>query len=181
MSTPFVETLSPPKLENLHCSSIEAHDDRRDLSEADHVSNVSSSSYNANSSKGLSPILECSDEDAKTASSKTSSHSSGLSGKSTAATLQSAIHQAEASFVPEPSSDTLEAQNRSMDITVHDMNGSVLKKINPFDPYLCSQLLAQLRQPVNAFPGFHDVKEKNLPKFTSNKNVDIEYELLKCL
>lgn len=55
-STPFVESLSPPKLENLHCSTIQAHDDGREVSQQDHASNISSSSYNANNSKGNSKI-----------------------------------------------------------------------------------------------------------------------------
>ena len=63
VSTPFVENLSRPKLETLHCCSIQAYDERHDVSE--NPSNVSRSSYNANNSKVLSPILECSDEDAK--------------------------------------------------------------------------------------------------------------------
>ena len=88
VSTPFVENLNPPMLETLHCSSIEAYEGRQcDVSE--NSSNVSSSSYNANSSKVLSPILECSDEDAKTASSKGSSHSSGVFTKSNVQTTQS--------------------------------------------------------------------------------------------
>lgn len=86
MSTPFVENMKPPILETLQCSSIEAHDDRTDA-----TPNVSSSSYNANTSKGLSPILECSDEDAKTGSSRGSSHSSGISVKSNVHTSKSVV------------------------------------------------------------------------------------------
>ena len=44
--------------------------------------NVSSMSYNANSSKVFSPILECSDEDAKNVSLKAPSYSSGVLTKS---------------------------------------------------------------------------------------------------
>ncbi len=98
MSTPFTESLSPPKLENLHCSSIQAHDERQDVSA--HASNVSSASYNADSSKGLSPILECSDEDAKSGSSKGSSHSSGLLVKSNVQSTHSmTTNQTEATLV----------------------------------------------------------------------------------
>ena len=86
VSTPFVENLSPPKLETLHCSSIQAYGDRHDVSE--NSLNVSSSSYNANNSKVLSPILECSDEDAKNVSLKTSSYSSGVLTKSNVHTIQ---------------------------------------------------------------------------------------------
>ena len=85
VSTPFVENLSPPKLETLHCCSIQAYDERHDVSE--NLSNVSSSSYNANNSKVLSPILECSDEDAKNVSLKTS-YSSGVLTKSNVHTIQ---------------------------------------------------------------------------------------------
>lgn len=97
VSTPFVENFIPPKLETLHCSSIQAYDERHEASE--NPSNVSSSSYNANSSKVLSPILECSDEDAKTASSKGSSHSSGVLTKSNIQTTQPlSISQADDAF-----------------------------------------------------------------------------------
>jgi hypothetical protein len=60
-----------------------------------------------------------------------------------------------------------------MDITVHDMNGTVLKKINPFDPELCNQLLSQLPLPITSFPGYHDFKENVLPKFASKKVVPL--------
>ena len=86
VSTPFVENLSPPKLETLHCSSIQAYDERHDVEE--NPSNVSSSSYNANNSKVLSPTLECSDEDAKNVSLKASSYSSGVLTKSNVHTMQ---------------------------------------------------------------------------------------------
>ena len=83
VSTPFVENLSPPKL---HCSSIQAYDERHDVSE--NPSNVSSLSYNANNSKVFSPILECSDEDAKNVLLKASSYSSGVLTKSNVLTIQ---------------------------------------------------------------------------------------------
>ena len=86
MSTPFVQCLSPPKLDNLQCSSIQPHDEKQ----IDLPTNVSTSSYNANSSKGLSPILECSDEDGKTGSSKGSLSSTSLS-KSNVHTTQSSL------------------------------------------------------------------------------------------
>ena len=86
VSTPFVENLSPPKLETLHCSSIQAYDERHDVSE--NPSNVSSLSYNANNSKVFSPILECSDEDAKNVLLKASSYSSGVLTKSNVHTIQ---------------------------------------------------------------------------------------------
>ena len=106
MSTPFEENLSPPKLENLHCSSIQAHDEKPDVSE--NASNVSSS-YNANNSKGLSPILECSDEDGKSGSSKGSSHVSGLLGKSNVQTTHSVIvDQTEANFGQDTAAHTSE-------------------------------------------------------------------------
>ena len=97
MSTPFVENLSPPKLETLHCSSIQAYDERHDVSE--NPSNVSSLSYNANNSKVLSPILECSDEDAKNVLLKASSYSSGVLTKSNVHTIQLvSTSQADAAF-----------------------------------------------------------------------------------
>ena len=60
-----------------------------------------------------------------------------------------------------------------MDVTVHDMNGSVLKKINPFDPELCNNLLAHLARPVTSSSGYHDLKGNRLPKFVSNQIVVI--------
>ena len=53
------------------------------------------------------------------------------------------------------------------------MNGSVLKKINPFDPNLCNKLLTKLPHPVNSFLGYHDLRggENGLPKFAVNKIV----------
>ena len=85
VSTPSVENLSPPKLETLHCSSIQAYNERHDVSE--NSLNVSSSNCNANNSKVLSPILECSDEDAKNVSLKASSYSSGVLTKSNVHTI----------------------------------------------------------------------------------------------
>ena len=60
-----------------------------------------------------------------------------------------------------------------MDITVHDMNGTFLKIINPFDPNLCNELLAQLPTPVTSFSGYHDFRKIVLPKFATNKVVAI--------
>lgn len=116
--------------------------------------------------------MECSDEDAKTGSSKgsTSSHSSGMLTKSHPPTTQSfAGNQTGTPFVQDKICQRTELQNRSMDITVHDINGSILKKINPFDPELCNQLLAQLPQPVSSFSGYRDLKENVLPKLVTNK------------
>jgi hypothetical protein len=113
MSTPFEENLSPPKLESLHCSSIQPHDEKQDVPE--HASNVSTSSYNADNSKGLSPILERSDEDAKNGSSKGSSHLSGLLVKSNVQTTQSMItNQTEATFGHDMPSHTSEVLNYEM-------------------------------------------------------------------
>jgi hypothetical protein len=106
ISTPFGGNLSPPKLENLHCSSIQAHDERRDVTE--HASAVSES-YNANNSKVLSPIWECSDEDPKSGLSKASSHVSGLSVKSSVQTTHSVIaEQTEATFAHDTTTNTSE-------------------------------------------------------------------------
>ena len=60
-----------------------------------------------------------------------------------------------------------------MDITVHDMNGSVLIRINPFDVNLCNKLLATFLHSVNSFLGYHDLKasENSLAKFAVNKTV----------
>ena len=60
-----------------------------------------------------------------------------------------------------------------MDITVHDMNGSVLNRINPFDVNLCNKLLATFPHSVNSFPGYHDLKasENGLKRFAVNKTV----------
>ena len=60
-----------------------------------------------------------------------------------------------------------------MDITVHDMNGSVLNKTNPFDVNLCYKLLATFSHSVNSFLGYHDLKasENSLTRFAVNKAV----------
>ena len=60
-----------------------------------------------------------------------------------------------------------------MDITVHDMNGGVLNRINPFDVNLCNKLLATFPHSVNSFLGYHDLKasENSLTRFAVNKTV----------
>ncbi len=51
------------------------------------------------------------------------------------------------------------------------MNGTVLTKINPFDPDLCNELLSQLPRPVTSFSRYHNFKENTLPKFAPNADV----------
>ncbi|XP_028414108.1 mitotic checkpoint serine/threonine-protein kinase BUB1-like isoform X2 [Dendronephthya gigantea] len=173
-STPFSSNLSPPKLENLHCSRIQANDDETNVSKV--TNPTSNSPYNANNSKGLSPILECSDEDAKTGSSKgSSSYLPGLSAQTTQPTIVSQAN----TMLQDGTTNLSEGPNKNMDITVHDMNGTFLKIINPFDPSLCNELLAQLHNPVTSFPGYHDFKKNVLPKFAMNKVVSIGSELFK--
>ena len=60
-----------------------------------------------------------------------------------------------------------------MDITVLDMNGSVLNRINSFDVNLCYKLLATFPHSVNLFLGYHDLKasENSLTRFAVNKTV----------
>ena len=169
-STPFEEQADP--LPTFHCSTIHLSDitavsaqneAKADSAESERSSgNTSGSSLNT-PSKGLSPILECSDEDGKSSSSGASCHSSGNSKSNV---VSQPVNQCETFKAYDTSFTRCETLERSHDITAHDANGDVLKTVNPFDPQVCNNLLSQLGKPVNTYSCYHDLRDQTMTKIT---------------